>query len=108
MQSASTFPSYWDNMINHHSAGGAAVSGADNTADHHQKSTLRHLHKIYAVPNYGVPSPNPLGTNKHVGAGWRKLRVDHLRQHFCSPQTPFAVPKGSADVGADFHNHIDR
>src|SRR5271154_4022769 len=26
------------------------------------------------VPNYIIPSPDPLGTNKVVGAGWRNLR----------------------------------
>src|SRR5579859_1660858 len=40
--------------------------------------------------NYIIPSPDPLGTNKHVGACWRKLRGADLRQHWHI----FAVPKG--------------
>ena len=60
----------------------------------------RYLHRLGPweefFPNYIIPSPNPLGTNKHVGAGWRKLRVDQSPNPFCSPQR----------VGADFPNHV--
>ena len=41
-------------------------------------------------PNYIKPSTDPLGTNKHDGAGWRKSRGANVRHHFCSPQTPIS------------------
>jgi hypothetical protein len=45
-------------------------------------------------PNYIFPSPDPLGTNKVVGACWRNLRGAICANIFAVPRPPWLSPEG--------------
>ena len=64
-------------------------------------SSLFHYSRMQALPNYIFPSPDPLGTNKNDGAGWRKSRGEICAIILAVPRPLLQSPKGEDD-GADF------
>jgi hypothetical protein len=71
-------------------------------SDHLHSSFERYTSKQPMIhPNYIFPSPDPLGTNKNDGAGWRRSCGEICAIIFSVPRPLLQSPKGEDD-GADF------